>query len=364
MGVPDSLIVEGLVNTTKNMDNQDYKCPLCGSLLTRDRWVKITGRWSEFEKEREENKKLLERYKKEKAEREKKYKMELKKAAKLAEATGMAKGIKKEKSERDRMGKMLQNQAKAIIASNKKIQELQKQLKEGKTPQTAGFDYEKEVVRILSENFPDDILKPTGKEGDVIQHVTYNNNQVGCILYECKKTDKFNNSFIREVLKHQDTARAEFAVIVTHALKEGKSKFFIEENVIVIDPLGLLDVASLLRSSLLEMHRLKLTKEEVKEKGVQILRYMQSGEFRNNMVDTIEKSRKAYELLVKEVKDHEKAWTERIKLYYSIHENIQGVRRSIGEIVTGGAVELEGYNFVQLTGSELPKLLSGERTTQ
>jgi len=341
------------------MSNKDFNCPLCGSLLTRDRWVKITGQWSEFEKERTESKKLLEKYKKEKTEQEKKFKLDLKNAEKTAETTGIAKGIKKEKSERERMSKMLQNQAKAIIASNKKIQELERQLKDGKTPQTAGFDYEKEVVRILSENFPNDILKPTGKEGDVIQYVTYNNNQIGSILYECKKTDKFNNAFIREVLKHQDTARAEFAVIVTHALKEGKSKFFIEDNVIVIDPLGLLDVASLLRSSLLDMHKLKLTKEEVKEKGMQILHYMQSGEFRNNMVDTIEKSRKAYELLKKEVKDHEKVWVERINLYYSIHENIQRVRQSIGEIVTGGAVKLESYEFMQIGRSELPKLKSG-----
>ena len=341
------------------MSDQNFKCPLCGSILARDKWIKITGQWSEFEKEHEENKKLLEKYKKEKEEQEKKYKLELKKATKLAEVAGIEKGIKKEKSERERMSKMLQNQAKTIIASNKKIQELEKQLKEGKTPQTAGFDYEKEVRRMLSENFPGDILKPTGKEGDVIQYVVFNNNTIGSILYECKKTEKFNNSFIREVKGHQEIAHAEYAVIVTHALKEGKSKFFVEGDIIVIDPLGFLDIAALLRNSLVEMHKLKLTREEVKEKGVQILRYMQSGEFRNNMIDTIDKSRKAYELLVGEVKDHQKAWTERIRLYHSIHDNIQGVRKSIGEIVTGGMVELERYDFIQIGTSELPKLKSG-----
>jgi len=341
-------------------NTQNFNCPLCGSLLVRNKWIKITGQWSQYEKERDENKKLLEKYKKEKEEQEKKHKLDLVKAAKLAEATGVEKGIKKEKGERERMSKMLQNQAKAIIASNKKIQELEKQLKEGKTPQTAGFDYEKEVIKILSENFPEDTLKPTGKEGDVIQYVTFNKNEIGSILYECKKTEKFNNSFIKEVIKHQEIARAEFAVIVTHALKEGKSKFFIEENIIVIDPLGLLDVATLLRNSLVEMHKLRLTREEVKEKGVQILRYMQSGEFRNNMIDTIDKSRKAYELLIREVKDHEKVWIERVRLYSAIHENIQGVRKAIGEIVTGGSVELERYDFIQIGGSELPKLKSGD----
>lgn len=341
------------------MNNQDFKCPLCGSILARDRWVKITGQWDQFEKERGETKQLLEKYKKERVELDKKHKQELLKAAKLSESIGMEKGIKKEKSERERMNKMLQNQAKAIIASNKKIQELQQQLKEGKTPQTAGFDYEKEVNKMLTENFPEDKIIPTGKKGDVIQQIFFQSNEIGSILYECKKTGDYSNAFIKEVKRHQEIARADYAVIVTYASKEGKSKFFIEENVIVIDPLGLLDVALLLRNALIEMHKLKLTKEEIKDKGILILKYMQSGEFKNSMVDTIDKSRKAYELLMSEVKDHQKIWYERIKIYASIHENIQGVRKSIGEIVTGGHVELEPYNFEQLEETKSLKLKSG-----
>ncbi len=341
------------------MVNQTYKCPLCGSILARDKWVKITGQWDEFEKERNESKKLLKKYKKEKVDLEKKHKQDIAKAVKSAQADGIKKGVKKEKSERERMSKMLQKQAKTIIASNKKIQLLEKQLKEGKTPQIAGFDYEKEVHKMLSETFPNDKIKPTGKKGDVIQVIVINQNEIGSILYECKKTEKYNNSFIKEIKRHQEIARADYSVIVTHASKEGKSKFFIEENVIVIDPLGLLDVAMLLRSALVDMHKMRLTKKEAKEKGMQILRYMQSGEFKKNMVDTIEKSRKAYETLVKEVKDHEKSWTERIRIYASIHENTQAVRKSIGKIVIGGQIQLDPYPFTQLEGSEFPKLVSG-----
>lgn len=341
------------------MDSQNYKCPLCGSILARDKWVKITGQWDEFEKERSENKKLLEKYKKEKIELEKKHKQDIAKAVKSAVADGIKKGVKKEKSERERMSNMLQKQAKTIIASNKKIQELEKQLKEGKTPQIAGFDYEKEVHKMLSETFPDDKIKPTGKKGDVIQIVIISDVEVGSILYECKKTEKFDNSFIREIKRHQEIARADYSVVVTHAPKEGKSKFFIEQNVIIIDPLGLLDVAMLLRGALIDLHKMKLTKEEAKEKGIQILRYMQSGEFRTNMIDTIEKSRKAYKTLVREVKDHEKSWTERIRIYASIHENTQAVRRAIGNIVIGGQIQLDSYPFARLEGSDFPKLVSG-----
>ncbi len=157
------------------------------------------------------------------------------------------------------MGKLIQAQTKALQANSKRIQELEKQLKEGKTPQIAGFDYEKEVQRMLKEAYPEDEIQPTGKKGDAIQFVKIKDEIIGSILYECKKTEKYSNSFIDEIKRHQETARADYAVIVTHAQKLNKSKFFIEQNVIIIDPLGLLDIAFLLRTMLLDMHQMKLT---------------------------------------------------------------------------------------------------------
>lgn len=341
-----------------NSDNpeQTYKCPLCGSGLARDAWVKITGHWEELEKERADKEKLLLKYKKEKEELEKKHQLEIKQATKSAESNGIAKGIQKEKSVRERMSKMIIKKTEDLEASNKKIQELQKQLKEGKTPQTAGFDYEKEVQKMLSDTFPEDRIQPTGKMGDAIQFVVLEGSEVGQILYECKKTEKYSNQFIKEIKQHQENARADYAVIVTHALKEGKSRFFIEEGVVVIDPIGLMDVAFLLRSFLIDIHRMKLTREKAKEKGIQILRYMQSGEFRNKMVDTIEKTNQACELLKKEAVEHQSMWREREKIYNSIHENTQSVRIAIGEIITGKTVKLEQHTSDPVEFTRIPTL--------
>ncbi len=317
------------------MDNQTYKCPLCESILTRETWIRITGQWEERQKIIIEAKKAIDKYKKQEEELKKKYQEDVKKATKLAEESGVAKGIKKEQSERMRMTKMLQNQTKALQANNKKIQELEKQLKEGKTPQTAGFEYEKEVQKMLSDAFPTDKIQSTGKMGDVIQFVVFNDENVGSVLYECKRTEKYNNGFVKEIKGHQDVARADYAVIVTHAQKENKSKFFIDDEVIVIDPLGLLDLAFLLRNILIDIHRMKLTKEQTDQKGREILRYMQTGEFKKNMVDNLEKVRAAYNLLIKEVNSHKRDWEDRLKIYSAIHQNTQNVRRAIGKIITG-----------------------------
>src|SRR3989338_6772387 len=156
------------------MGDQIYKCPLCGSILVRDHWVKITGQWEAEQKRAEDIKKKLEQFKKEK------------------------------------------------------------------------LLLEKEVAKMLSENFPDDEIKSTGKLGDNIQIVRHKDQEAGSILYECKKTSKYDNSFVLEAKRHQETAGCNYAVVVTHAVKSGKSRFFIDGEVIVIDPLGLLDLAFLL----------------------------------------------------------------------------------------------------------------------
>ena len=332
------------------MNDKQYLCPLCASVLTREKWITITGQWEENRKLIEANKKELEKAKKEKIEYQKRAEIEKRKAAKeaarQAEVKGIAKGINKEKSERVRMTKMWDKTRKERDLANKKVAELEKQVKEGKTPQKSGFDYEKEVQKLLSDNFPEDKIESTGKMGDVLQQVILNKEIAGKILYECKKTDKYNNEFIKEILRHQENSRSDYAVIVTHAQKKDKSKFFLDGKVIVIDPIGLLDLAVFLRISLIEMHNMKLTREETKQKGIEILRYMQQGDFRNYMVGNIEQTRKAYDLLIKEINDHKKNWGERIKIYYTIHQNTQSVRRSIGEILTGrkiGETELESF---------------------
>ena len=273
---------------------------------------------------------------------------------------GIAKGIQKEKGERERMSKLIQNQTKELQASNERIKRLEKQLKEGLTPQTAGLDYEKQVLKILSETFPEDRIEQTGKMGDVLQHVMVKEVLVGKILYECKKTDKYSVGFIKEILRHQEVAKADYAVVVTHAQKKDKSRFFLEGNIIVIDPVGLLDLALFLRTALIDMHRLKLTKEEVKQKGLEILQYMQSGDFKAYMTSNIDQAIKGYDLLKKEIDNHKKDWEERLKIYFTIHQNTQNVRRAIGQILTGREIPLSELGNFPIQEQEIPLLETGK----
>lgn len=342
------------------MNNQIFRCPLCESILEKEKWIRITGQWDDIEKEKAKNQKLLDQVKKEKEDLIKKNLIEKNKAIKDAEAKGTLKGIQKEKSERERMTKMISKRTEDLTKANKKILELQDQLKKGMTPQTAGFDYEKEVGKILKENFSEDDIIPTGKQGDVLQKVYKNKKEVGTILYECKRTENYDNGFIKEIKRHQETAKADYGVIVTHATKQNKSNFFVEDQIIVINPLGLLDIAYLLRITLIQISEMKLTNEKTELKGLEILRYMQTGEFKKYMVDNVEKSRKAYNLLIQEVKTHKKNWEDRLKIYFTIHQNTQTVRLAIGRIISGGIMtQLGDEPFPNLDELNIPLLSKG-----
>ena len=213
---------------------------------------------------------------------------------------------------------------------------------------------------MLTEAFPGDNIQSTGKMGDVLHRVMIGEEEAGKILYECKRTDKFLNEFIKEILRHQESANADYAVIITHAQKKNKSKFFLEENVLIIDPLGFLDLSVVLRLSLIEIHKMKLTKKEAKQKGIQILRYMQAGEFKNYMVGNIEQTRKAYNLLMDEISEHKENWEDRLKIYYTIHQNTQNVRKAIGQIVTGRQIGDSDLEVFPKMEKDIPLLETGK----
>ena len=320
---------------------KDYLCPLCKSVLTRDRFLEITGKWDDQQKAIAENEKKLKQFIKEKEALEKKHQQDLKKVSKAAVEEGVKQGIQKESKRADAMSKMIQKQMRESAAANKKIQELEKLLAEGKTPQVAGFDYEKEVFIQLQEQFPEDEIVPTGKKGDNIQYVKHGEEVIGSILYECKKTDKFNASFIAEVKRHMQDSKADFGVLVTHAVKDANKGISYEEKVIIVNPFGVLDMALILRDSIVLMHQLKKTGESKDKIAQDIIKYMQSGEFKVNMVTAIQKSEEAYNLMLKEIKSHKKDWEERFKIYSTIHTNVQNVRMEIGKIVTGKEIPIE-----------------------
>ncbi len=277
-----------------------------------------------FQRQEEKLKKKLERQKQ----------IELKRI----HGEGIKDGIEKQKARTEKVSQMAEKYRKARDEAIERAKQLEEMIKKGTTPQIEGFEFEHEFAKELKQKFPEDDIKPTGHKGDIIQTVQAENKKVGKIIYECKKTKEFQEKFIEQIQRDKARVIADYGVIVTWATKENRQSFWFEGDIIIVHPLGALDVATFIRETLLQMYTLKLSKSELETKGKAILEFMQSEEFRSKIQNSISKSRKAYEILKKEVKTHVNTWKKRVEIYDSIHRNSEIIQNTVRYILLHGKI--------------------------
>lgn len=350
-------------------------CPLCGTMLLYDKWLKVMGVYEEqrryrkqleleltkakeqekkfkkaYQKFRQKEKEIRRQYLLEKAKIKQKFqieqeslvkKLERQKQRELKQALrkGLIAGMEKQKLRMEKVNQMAERIRKERDKAMERVKQLEEMLKKGTTPQIEGFDFEHELESQLKQKFPEDEIKPTGhQKGDIIQTVQVETKQVGKILYECKKTKEFENKFIEQV--RQDKARviADYGVIVTWATKENKQNFWVEEDIIIVHPYGVLDIARFLRETLLQMYSLKISKSELERKGRAILEFMQSEEFRTRIQNSIANNRKAYELLKKEMRTHFNVWKKRAQIYENINTDTNIIQNMVKYILLHGKI--------------------------
>lgn len=255
---------------------------------------------------------------------------------KRAQSKGIRAGIEKQKERTEKVSLMAERYRKARDKAMERTKELEEMIKKGTTPQIEGFDFERELANQLRSKFPEDEIKSTGQKGDIIETVLAKDKKVGKIIYECKKTKEFQNKFVEQIRRDKNRVIADYGVIVTWATKEDKQGFWIEGDIIAVHPYGVLDIATFLRETLVQMYTLKLSKSEFETKGKAILQFMQSEEFRSRIQNSITKSREAYEILKKEIKTHVNTWKKRFKIYESIHRNTSVIQNAVRYVLLHG----------------------------
>jgi hypothetical protein len=318
--------------------SKKFRCPLCGSLLTQNRYYEIVGVWEERQKLEKTLREQLQnvRNERQKLLREnKEIKVQMEKQMKKAVKEALEKGKMKEKARADRLSKMIQAKTQDIQNLNKKIKELQEQLKKGTTPQVEGLNLEEELVKELNKEFSEDKIEHHGKNGDIIHHVNFKNKSVGVILYECKKTTKFNPDFIDQTKKAMALRRATYGVLVTTAFKKGTAGFWVEKDILIVHPYGAIYIAKVLRKSIIEIHSLKISRVEMEKRSKELMEYIKSEDFKNSVDNSIYRTRLLYEMLKKEIKSHQKIWHDRYMHYRTIYDNISRLELVTSNILKG-----------------------------
>src|SRR4030042_3148581 len=337
-----------------------YKCPLCSSVLSEDRYLKVVGAWQEKEKiqkeikdklrEAEDQKRLLvQQAKKDKLELQRErhrlveerkglkqeFEREFKKQSRQLEKQGVEKGKMAEKRRADKLAYQLEQKMGTIGSMNDKIKQLKEQLKKGTTSQVEGLDFEKLVVKELEKDFPEDTIEPHGKKGDIVQVVFHNKKELGRILYECKKTDKFAKSYIRQTKIAVAQRKASFGVLVTAAFKKDTEGFFVENDIIVVHPFGVCYISQVLRNNIIELAAARASKKEIDKKAKDLINYISGEEFRNIANDTIYRAKLLGDILKKVVKSHANLWQDRFDHYKNIHLNISLLQHNTKAILKG-----------------------------
>ncbi|TBR17230.1 DUF2130 domain-containing protein [bacterium] len=208
-----------------------------------------------------------------------------------------------------------------------RIKNLETQLQNQTTPQLEGLLFEDKLIEALKKDFPQDQFVHTGKGGDILHHVFLQKNEVGLIVYECKRVGHWNSAHAEQAYTAKIQRKADYAVLVTNATKKGTGGFFIEKGVIVVNPGGILALAAMLREQILSIAQLKLTKSQREEAIEKTMEYLQGAEFKNSLELIIRKTVDMYEDLKKECHDHVKGWKKRhesLKIVYTNAAQVQG----------------------------------------
>lgn len=250
----------------------------------------------------------------------------------------------KKKSEQT-LASTLKQMSNLQAVSNKqqtKIKNLERQLKNKTTPQLEGLLYEETLTEALQKEFPSDKLQHTGKGGDILHEVIHQKEPCGVIIYECKKVGHWNGDHLEQTVKAQLSRKADFGILVTNANKKNTHGFFIEKGVIVVNPGGVIAIATILREQLVKMVQLQLSKAQ-KEKVIEnTLKYLQGPEFKNSLDTIIRKAVELNEDLKEEYEDHMKNWKKRQDSLKTVYVNAVKVKGTTLALLAGKKLSEQG----------------------
>jgi hypothetical protein len=244
-----------------------------------------------------------------------------------------------------------------ITSMKKTIEELKQKSEQG-SQQLQGEVQELDLEDTLRVNFQRDSIEPVSKGmsgGDVLQHVVGTAGLAcGTILWECKRTRNWSDSWLAKLRNDQRTAKAEIAALVTHALPKGVDTFGLVDGVWVLRPDTTIPVAIALRSLLEEVALARQATEGQEGKMALLYQYLTGPRFRQKIQAIVEAFNSMQNDLIREKRVMTKQWSKReteigqvMTSTMSLYGDLQGIAGSKLPQIKGLEMEaLEGPNAV------------------
>lgn len=243
--------------------------------------------------------------------------------------------ISKTKNKMAQLEKSLKLSADKYQEANAEIKKLKEQIQKGITPQIEGLLEEDKLLAKLKELFPHDRFEHPGKGGDILQFVIEQGQQIGIIVYECKKVKNFDKKHIEQAKTARRIRGADFAVLVTNVFPSKKQYYFVEKTVFVISPVSLEPITQTLRDSLVRIYMLRLSNEAKSKAVQQVYDYLSSNDYSNKVNDLASQLIDLGKELKTEISSHKRVWEKRYKTYRALFIDIGVIDHKLRSLIRG-----------------------------
>jgi hypothetical protein len=229
-------------------------------------------------------------------------------------------------------------------------EEMRRKIEQG-SMQVQGDTQENQLKEILTLAFPIDLIDdvPTGIKGaDLIQKVKSEFGQdCGTIIWESKNTKAWSQEWIRKLKEDQSQAKSDIAILVTKTMPEGVTGCQNIEGVWVVELKLALYIARVLRSNLIQLHKMKQSLTGTDEKMEALHQYLTGNQFKNRIENIVLAFSSMQEDLDKEKRLFQKQWAKREKEIERVTSNTIGLYGDLqglmgNSLQTVSALELEG----------------------
>ena len=253
---------------------------------------------------------------------------------------------KKEAEEELKLKVMEKDQT--ITAMQRQIEELKRRAEQG-SQQLQGEVQELQLESLLRAKFPRDTIHPVPKGdfgGDVLQRVLGPLNQIcGTILWESKRTKNWSDGWLPKLRDDQRAAKADIAVILSHALPKEVETFGFLDGVWVADPKVALPLALSLRQSLIEVSAARQASQGQQTKMEMVYSYLTGPRFRQRVQALVEAFSSMKEDLDREKKTITRQWAKREEQIDRVMQAAVGMYGDLQGIAGKTLQEIEGLEF-------------------
>jgi hypothetical protein len=240
-----------------------------------------------------------------------------------------------------------------IASMQRQIEDLKRKAEQG-SQQLQGEVQELALEALLRQRFARDLFEPVPKGefgGDLIQRVVGPAGQVvGSILWEAKRTKNWSDGWLSKLREDQRAAKADVALIVSHALPKGLQTFDYIDGIWVTDPKCAIAVAVALRESLLALSAARVAGEGQQTKMEMIHRYLTGLRFRHRIEAVVERFAEMQADLDRERKAMTRLWAKREEQIHGVVETMAGLYGDLQGIAGRSLQEIEGLEMPLLDG--------------